>query len=140
VTKKRAGKPPLYHVYAWRGGPQIARREGGGKPVLTRAEIKAAIEAAERNVMPDSKTLSALVREWERSPSWKGLAESTKKTWSSSLKQIVERWGETPLTVRNDPRMKAKIVQWRDSRADTPREADLGVTVLRELLKFGCLH
>lgn len=69
VTKKRAGKPPIHYVYALRGGPLIARREGGGKPVLTRAEIKAAIEAAERNVVPDSKTLSALVREWERSPS-----------------------------------------------------------------------
>lgn len=36
--------------------------------------------------------------------------------------------------------MKAKVVQWRDRRAETPRGADLGVTVLRKLLKFGCLH
>lgn len=140
VTKKRPGKPTLHYVYAWRGGPLIARREGGGRPLLTPAEIKAAIEAIESNVKPDSKTLSALVREWERSPAWKGLAENTKKTWSSYLRQIDDKWGQTPLTVWNDPRMKAKVVKWRDSRAETPRAADLGVTVLRELLKFGCLH
>lgn len=140
VTKRQTGKPTRHYVYAWRGGPLIAKREGGGKPVLTTAEIKAAIEALERNTAPDNKTLSALVREWERSPSWKTLATSTQKTWSSYVKQIVERWGQTPLPVWNDPRMKSKVVHWRDSRAETPRGADLGVMVLRELLKFGCLH
>ena len=140
VTKKRPGKPPLQYVYAWRGGPLIAKREGGGRPVLSAAEIKAALEAIERNATPDGKTLSALVREWERSPSWSNLATSTQKTWASYVKQIVERWGQTPLSVWNDPRMKAKVVRWRDERAATPRGADLGVMVLRELLKFGCLH
>lgn len=140
VTKKRPGKPPLHYVYAWRGGPLVARREGFGKPVLTTSEIKAALEAIERNTTPDGKTLSALVREWERSHSWIDLADSTKRTWSSYVKQIVERWGQTPLNVWNDPRMKAKVVQWRDSRSENPRAADLGVMVLRELLKFGCLH
>lgn len=140
VTKKRPGKLTLHYVYAWRGGPLIAKREGGGKPILTTAEIKAALEAIERNAAPDNRTLSALVSEWERSPAWKSLASSTKKTWSSYIKQIIERWGQTPISVWNDPRMKAKVVRWRDERAATPRGADLGVMVLRELLKFGWLH
>nr|WP_250893635.1 tyrosine-type recombinase/integrase [Croceibacterium selenioxidans] len=33
--------------------------------------------------------------------------------------------------------MKSKVFDWRDSRKDTPRAADIGVTVLRALLKFG---
>ena len=118
----------------------IAKREGGAKPTLSKAEIKAALELIERNKEPDHRTLSALVREWEQSASWKNLATSTKKTWSTYSRQIVDRWGETPLSVWNDPRMKAKVVRWRDERAEAPRAADLGVTVLRELLKFGCLH
>ena len=36
--------------------------------------------------------------------------------------------------------MVAKVVEWRASRAATPRGADLGVTVLYELLKFGRLR
>jgi hypothetical protein len=31
-------------------------------------------------------------------------------------------------------------VKWCDERAATPRSADIGVTVLRELLKFGRLR
>jgi hypothetical protein len=36
--------------------------------------------------------------------------------------------------------MVAKVVAWRDSRAATPRGADIGVMVLRELLKFARLR
>ena len=36
--------------------------------------------------------------------------------------------------------MVAKVMKWRDERAATPRSADMGVTVLRELLKFGRLR
>ncbi|WP_161596017.1 tyrosine-type recombinase/integrase [Flavisphingopyxis soli] len=50
---------------------------------------------------------------------------------------IETKWGEVPLAVFNDPRMKAKVFAWRDSRRNTPRAADIGVTVLRALLKFG---
>lgn len=36
--------------------------------------------------------------------------------------------------------MVAKVVAWRDSRASTPRGADIGVTTLRALLEFGRLR
>ncbi|WP_293945124.1 hypothetical protein, partial [Sphingomonas sp.] len=36
--------------------------------------------------------------------------------------------------------MQSKVMDWRDSRSSTPRAADLGVMVLRELLKFGKLR
>lgn len=40
----------------------------------------------------------------------------------------------------DDRRMVAKVVAWRDSRAETPRAADIGVTVLRGLLEHGRLR
>src|SRR5690606_12917492 len=127
-------------VYAWRGGPLIATRVGGGKPVLTAQELKSAIQEIDRQSTPDYVSLNSLIRDWQKSPEWGNLAKSTKRTWSSQLKQIGERWGQTPLSVWNDTRMKAKVVQWRNSRAETPRGADIGVTVLREILKFGILN
>lgn len=136
--KTKAGV--VWHVYAWRGGPSIARREGGKKPVLTAAELKLAIAAIEQANAPEQISLNSLIREWEQSPEWKALSKNTKKTWGSQIKKITVKWGTTPLTVWNDPRMKAKVVSWRDSQADAPRGADLGVTVLRELLKFGLLR
>jgi integrase len=36
--------------------------------------------------------------------------------------------------------MTRKVIEWRDSRADRPRAADIGIQVLRSLLKFGRLR
>jgi hypothetical protein len=111
----------------------------GTKPQLTRDEAQAALDAIEALRKPDPRLLVSLIREWEASPEWKALADSTRRTWRSQLAAIEARWGAKPLSVWNDPRMKAKVVEWRNSRAETPRGADLGVMVLRELLKFGLL-
>lgn len=140
VRKRRAGGQWRWYVYAWRGGPCIATRDGWNKPKLTRDEAKAATDALGAGTSPDPRLLLSLIREWEASPEWKdGLAAGTRKTWGSQLRRIEERWGEIPLAVWNDPRMKAKVMKWRNERTATPRGADIGVTVLRELLKFGGL-
>lgn len=139
-VRRRTKSGFIWHVYAWRGGPKIAERKGVAKPDLTAAELRRAIDEIDLRDTPDSSTLQSLIREWEQSPEWKALSPGTQRTWGSQLAQISRRWGPTPLSVWNDPRMKAKVVNWRDSRAETPRGADLGVTVLRELLKFGCLR
>jgi len=74
------------------------------------------------------------------SPEWLALAENTRRTWGSELDRIDNKWGTTPLAIWSDMRMKAKVVAWRDSRASTPRAADLGVSVLSALLKFGLIR
>lgn len=147
VAKRKPGKPVRWYVYAWRGGPCIATRVGGGKPTLTLDELRAFTVAFEDVRRPDPRTLLSLCREWRSldlsrpsSPEWEALAAGTKKTWGSQLNAIEEKWGHTPLSVWSDSRMVAKVVAWRDSRTATPRAADLGVMVLRELLKFGRLR
>lgn len=143
VRKGRRGKPPIYYVYAYRGGPQIHRHEGPTKPKLSPEAIQRLLqaEAAKVERMSPKETLSDLIRQWRPgSPEWQALTANTKRTWSSALDMIEDKWGNTPLTVWSDPRMSAKVVAWRDSRAATPRGADIGVDVLRALLKFGRLR
>jgi integrase len=141
VKKPRPGKPPFWYVYAHRSGPQILRHEGWARPNLDAAALRRLVDAQSKVERIVENTLGALIRNWRpNSPEWKGLADSTKKTWGSALDKIEVRWGKTPLSVWNDPRMKRKVVDWRDSRSETPRAADVGVQVLRALLEFGCLR
>lgn len=93
---------------------------------------------ADRSPTPDQ--LSSLISAWQKSPEWAALSPNTQKTWGSALNRIETKWGEVPLAVFDDPRMKKKVVAWRDSRSETPRAADIGITVLHSLLKFGCLR
>jgi len=147
IVRKKLRGGIAWYVYAWRGGPQVLKSDGPTKPRLSPATLKAIVAAQESRAAPEEDTLRSLIRAWRSldpsrpsSPEWSKLAATTKKTWGSALDKIEDKWGDVPLTVFNDPRMKAKVVDWRDSRASTPRAADIGVTVLKALLKFGTLR
>lgn len=147
IVRKRLRGGIAWYVYAWRGGPQVLKSDGPTKPRLSPATLKAIVAAQESRAAPEVDTLRSLIRGWRSldpsrpsSPEWSKLAATTKKTWGSALDKIEDKWGDVPLAVFNDPRMKAKVVDWRDSRASTPRAADIGVTVLKALLKFGTLR
>ena len=116
--------------------------KAGTPPRLGTDELRRLLEAHEALVERQRPaTLRVLIESWRpSSPEWKALGDSTKKTWGSALDAIDDKWGETPISVWNDPRMTRKVIEWRDSRADRPRAADMGVQVLRSLLKFARLR
>lgn len=129
--------PRTWYVYAERGGPRIMRHVGHDKPTLTTEAI--ALLAQYRAGQPErsERTLSDLIDRFQRNQEWTKLAAGTKKTWGSQLKTIEGKWGTAPLAIFSDRRMREKILEWRDSRSETPRGADLGITVLSRLLDFG---
>ena len=138
VRAKRPGKAITWYVYAWRGGPRIMRSEGPKKPKLSREALGHFERAVEDTTAGRRDTLGGLIREWHgTSPEWRALAPGTQKVWNVQLAVIDDKWGPTPLTLWNDSRMVRKIIEWRDSRSSTPRTADMGVGVLRALLRFG---
>lgn len=144
IVRKRLSTGLVWYVYAWRGGPQVHKSPGPQRPTLTPEIIRAVARAYDAEPAKDETTFRSLIRQWRSmdpnrpsSPEWEGLSDNTKRVWGSALNAIEDKWGEAPLAVFNDPLMKSKVFQWRDSRRSTPRAADIGVTVLRALLKFG---
>jgi len=139
IKKTPKGKPIRWYVYAYRGGPRIAIVEQPNKPKLNLDQRRKVIEAQEALTNPSQKRLRGLIWEWRKSKAWADLAQGTRDLWGAELNRIDDKWGDKPLTVWNDIRMKAKVVLWRDSRARTPRQADVGIQALKALLKYGIL-
>lgn len=147
VSKRLAKGGTRWYVYAWRGGPKVMSADCRRQPKLTGDALDAinrALQTREMERAPNPNTLLSLIRMWRSehpdrasSPEWERLAANTKKTWGSALNKIEEKWGSVPLAVFDDPRMTQKVIAWRNSRRDTPRAADNGITVLQALLKFG---
>jgi integrase len=148
VRAAKPGKPVRWYVYAWRGGPRIMAATGPIKPKLDAAALEKLAAAREGDKQIQADMLGGMARKWRgnpadlstASPEWQALAASTRETWGDALDLIEAKWGKTPLELWNDPRMVANVVAWRDDRAATPRAADIGVTVLSELLKWGKLR
>ena len=133
VTKRKAGKPQVHYVYAWRGGPCIQRSEGP-KPKITAALTDLAADARQKNRVSDDGTLAALIESFRASPEWQKLAKSTKSDWGRWLDRIATEFGKCSLRMFGSRTMRGEVLDWRDRFAATPRAADLGIQAFSRLL------
>lgn len=136
VPKSRKGKSKLWYVYAWRGGPQIARFEGA-RPKVTAALTDLAAEKRRSHQSTPSDTIDGLAAAFVASGNWDKLAKSTKATWRTWLERIRAEFGDTSLAVASDRRMRGDILEWRDKWVAQPRSADMAMQVFGRLLSFG---
>lgn len=138
VRKIRKGKPVLWYVYAWRGGPRIHKAEGA-RPKITAAITDEAATARQSLRRDDTGTLGGLISAY-KSPDtaeWQRLAKSTKANWSMWLDRIRLEFGDSPIGAFNDRRMRGDILDWRDRWLAQPRSADMAMQVFSRLLSWG---
>jgi integrase len=134
---RKAGKPVKWYVYAWRGGPQIHRQEGGPKPRITPELIVKADAARKEHYAPQRGTLARLVTEYRASAEWSRLVPHTKANCGPWLDRISDKFGAAPFAVLEDRRLKGDILRWRDGWASQPRTADMAIEVFRRVLSWG---
>lgn len=136
VRKLRKGKPALWYVYAWRGGPCIHKGEGP-RPKITAELTDAAAEERRSKHVPGADTLDTLITSLKASAEWAKLAGSTKANWMTWLHRISDKFGAAPLGAFNDRQMRGDVLEWRDRWLDQPRSADMGMQAFSRLLSFG---
>ncbi len=61
VRRVRKGKPPMWHVYAYRGGPSVFRQEGDPRPRLGSSQLRAISDAIDKARQPDETNFRALI-------------------------------------------------------------------------------
>lgn len=136
VRHLRPGKPALWYVYAWRGGPCIARVEGARPRVTADLTDAAARERAKRAMGGSGDTIAALVTSYKGSPEWTKLAASTRSGWMTWLERIREEFGTATIRMFGEREMRGEVLDWRDRWAAQPRSADLAIQVFSRLLSW----
>lgn len=139
VSKRKPGKPVTWYVYAFRGGPQIMSKTGSRPTSLTSdaEELYRAAMIDARTVK--ANTLAGLLRDYTASDEWKALTEGTRTNWERAHVRLEMKWGGISLSIFDDPRMVTKVMEWRKTLADRPREADQTIAGLRHALEWGRL-
>ena len=61
-----------------------------------------------------------------------------KLDYTSAILLIEKKWGTCPLDAVDDPKIRRRLLEWRDLMAErSPRQADAVFGVLRIVLEFG---
>ncbi|MEN2749143.1 tyrosine-type recombinase/integrase [Sphingomonas sp. T9W2] len=137
VTKRLATGVKTHYVYAWRGGPKIHQSEGERKPKLTASIQTAAADARRTRPDPGAVCIRHLTEKFIGSGDYLRLKKATQSHYRAWIPRIDEKFGDIPLTVFNDPRMRMHILDWRDQWAANPKKADDAVRHLSRILSFG---
>lgn len=137
VVKKRTKGGLRWHVYAYRGGPNILTVDGA-RPTITPALLEKAF-SAKRQGAPVG-TVSWLAAEYRADGDFTDLAPDTQRDYRKSLDRIEEEYGACSLEVFEDRRMRGEIIKWRDRWRSQPRTADKLTVMLGTLLGWGLLR
>lgn len=82
-------------------------------------------------------TMQSLIDGYQRSPVWAKLAPRTKLDYTAALDRISVKWGFYPLAAIEDPKIRPRFLDWRDTMAKTSlRQADAIFGVLRIVLEW----
>lgn len=135
VSKRRAGKPTLYYVYAWRGGPCIHKAEGA-PPIIDRAILDAQYRAEADYRGDRAETMDALIDDFRAAPEFTRCKPSTQKDYRLWLDRISARFGTSPLEAFEDRRMRGDVIEWRNGWSTQPRTADKASVMMTILLNY----
>ena len=132
IKKKLAnGTIKIYH-YAYRGGPQL--RGPPGTPDYVASYYEAT--AAQKPIRADN--LGWLIDRFQDSSEFANLAVKTKVDYARLLIEIRRKFGDLPIKVLNDKRIRSDFLEWRDGVAKTAkRKADYLMQVFARVLSWG---
>lgn len=134
VRKRRAdGTTATYH-YAWRGGPRIIADPD--TPAFA-AEFLRLTASRAAPPPPHAGTLTGLMIEHQRSPAFLDLADETRAGYARRIAKIEREFGDTPVQILGDDRLRGDFLDWRDRLATKGRrEADYCLSVLARVLSW----
>jgi len=133
VKKTLADGSVKTFYYAWKSGPPL--RGEPGSPEF----IASYNEAVARKVVQPRGTLLSLLQQYQASPEFVDLADSTRRSYIAHVKRIEKEFSDFPLSALTDRRTRGIFKAWRDRIATNSgrRQGDYAWTVLARVLSWG---
>jgi integrase len=130
--KKLADGTTKVYFYAWKGGPPLRGKPGDPEFV---ADYNAAVA---KKVTPPTGVLLALLIRFQESAEFQfRISPRTRQDYIKHIKRIEQVFGDFPIKALEDPRAKAKFLEWRDQLAQTSlRQADYTFATLARILAW----
>jgi integrase len=133
TKKKLADGSCRTYFYAWKGGPPLRGRPGSPEFIASYNE------AVARKVTPPVGKLLSVLQNYQASEDFRGLADSTRRSYVALIMRIEKAFGDFPLSGLADRRTRGIFMAWRDRLAVSAgrRQADYSWSVLARILSWG---
>lgn len=132
VNAKLADGTTVTYHYAWRGGPRMESKPG--TPAFVHEFTRLTQGRPEK--VSKKGTLGELIDDYVKSAAFTKLGPSTKRDYERSINLIKAKFGGLPKEAIGAKGARKTFLRWRDGMSDTPRAADLHITVLARI--FSC--
>src|SRR6516165_4188484 len=130
VKARLASGATASYCYAWRGGPRLVGEPGS-------PEFLASYTAAHASRrQPDGSSFHSIIAGYKASRDFAALRPRTRADYLQLIAKIETKFGDLPLAALDDARVSRDFLDWRDSMAHTPRQADYAWMVLMRLLSW----
>jgi integrase len=132
TRKTLASGEVVTYYYAWKGGPALRGQPG------TPEFVQSYNEAIGQKVKAPDGVLLSVLQEYQSSEDFRGLAESTRRSYVALIKRIERDFGDFPLRALTDRRSRGVFLRWRDQIGSSGgrRQADYAWTVLARVLSW----
>jgi integrase len=127
---KLANGECVTYWYAWRGGPRLVGEPGSPEFL---ASYYAAIQSRRE---PDRASFHSVIVGYKASQDFLGLSPRSQSDYLKQIKKIEAKFGDLPIAALDDARVTREFLEWRDSMANSPRQADYAWTILMRLLSW----
>lgn len=133
-VRKRLANGEVRIFYYHRATRKPLRGEPGSPEFLQAyAEAEKSIKSSDRN----RGTLKALIQQYMQSSDFTDKAVRTRQDYLKQIAKIEDEFGDWPIPVFNDARVRSDFFQWRDRLAkQSKRQADYAMTVLGLILSW----
>ena len=130
TRKKLADGTVRNYWYAWRGGPRLEGNPGS-------AEFVASYNTAVAAKRPTNNLLSSVLDAYQDAEAFRCLASKTKKDYKRILNLISGKFGDCPIKLLEDRRVRGDFLEWRDQIAkSSPRQSDYMIAVFARALAW----
>lgn len=132
VNAKLADGSVKTYYYAWRGGPRITAEPDTREFIAEYARLTRL-----RSEGPYEGCVAQLVRDFAKSSAWTKLKPSTREGYLFAIDRIEAEFADFKVADLTRKGARKMLLEWRDEIArDTPRMADLTMSVFQKLLSF----
>lgn len=129
VRRKLADGSVAFYRYAWRGGPRIRAEPDTHEFLVEYTRLTRDREEAKREGF-----LPGLIYVYRQSAAYTKLSGATKRSYDAAIDQIEAEFVDFPTTAISQRGARSTFLEWRDQFLETPRKADMLITVLARIL------